>query len=140
MAYEKQTWNTGDIITADKLNHMEDGIDGILVVTITDTVDLENPQTHTITGDYTYAEISAAIDAGKDVILKESSNNGISDSYWYYRLLEYVSTPNNNLGRVRFYKLSWAVNDDDTSFSVDALELLESTGLWYKVGVSTFFS
>lgn len=28
MAYEKQTWQSGDIITAEKLNHMEDGIDG----------------------------------------------------------------------------------------------------------------
>ena len=26
MAYEKQTWTTGDIITAEKLNHIEDGI------------------------------------------------------------------------------------------------------------------
>ena len=26
MAYTKQTWNNGDVITADKLNHMEDGI------------------------------------------------------------------------------------------------------------------
>ena len=28
MAYEKQTWTTGEVITADKLNHMEDGIAG----------------------------------------------------------------------------------------------------------------
>lgn len=26
MAYTKQTWECGDIITAEKLNHMEDGI------------------------------------------------------------------------------------------------------------------
>ena len=26
MAYEKQTWHTGDVITESKLNHMEDGI------------------------------------------------------------------------------------------------------------------
>lgn len=26
MNYEKQTWQTGDIITAEKLNHIEDGI------------------------------------------------------------------------------------------------------------------
>ena len=26
MSYEKQTWTTGDVITADKMNHMEDGI------------------------------------------------------------------------------------------------------------------
>ena len=28
MSYEKQTWATGDVITANKLNHMEDGIAG----------------------------------------------------------------------------------------------------------------
>lgn len=37
MSYTKQTWNTGDVITAQKLNHMEDGIAncGLFVVTIT---------------------------------------------------------------------------------------------------------
>lgn len=29
MAYEKQMWNDGDIITKEKLNHIEDGIAGI---------------------------------------------------------------------------------------------------------------
>ena len=28
MAYQKNTWETGDTITAEKLNHMEDGIAG----------------------------------------------------------------------------------------------------------------
>ena len=41
MAYEKQTWANGDIITAQRLNHMEDGIAASssnydLMVTITD--------------------------------------------------------------------------------------------------------
>ena len=26
MAYEKQTWQSGDVITAAKMNHIEDGI------------------------------------------------------------------------------------------------------------------
>lgn len=30
MAYTKQTWNTGDIITAEKLNHIEDGLEELL--------------------------------------------------------------------------------------------------------------
>lgn len=35
MAYVKQTWATGDVITAEKLNHMEDGIgDGIKLIHI----------------------------------------------------------------------------------------------------------
>lgn len=29
MAYEKQTWATGQVITADKLNHMESGIEAV---------------------------------------------------------------------------------------------------------------
>lgn len=28
MAYTKQTWTTGDTVTADKLNHIESGIEG----------------------------------------------------------------------------------------------------------------
>ena len=37
MSYEKQTWTTGDIIMAEKLNHMENGIknNGPLVVNVT---------------------------------------------------------------------------------------------------------
>lgn len=27
MSYTKQTWQTGDTITAEKLNHIEDGVD-----------------------------------------------------------------------------------------------------------------
>lgn len=29
MSYEKNTWNKGDVITSAKLNHMEDGVEGI---------------------------------------------------------------------------------------------------------------
>lgn len=39
MAYEKQTWTTGEVITQEKLNHMEDGIENayeIPAVTETD--------------------------------------------------------------------------------------------------------
>lgn len=42
MAYTKQTWTTGDTVTASKLNHMEDGIaegggsGGAMIVTVSD--------------------------------------------------------------------------------------------------------
>jgi len=43
MAYEKQTWTTGEVITEEKLNHIEDGIanagDGVLVVNMNQTKD-----------------------------------------------------------------------------------------------------
>lgn len=56
MSYEKQTWATGDIVTADKLNHMEDGISAVgggydaeFHVTIVDDAPV-------ITTDATYSE------------------------------------------------------------------------------------
>lgn len=58
MAYTKQTWTTGDTITASKLNHMEDGIaegggGGALIVTEVDS-----------TLDKTFAEIYNALSSG----------------------------------------------------------------------------
>ena len=48
MAYEKQTWANGDLITAEKLNHMEDGIaqggGGVLTVNVTVTEDAVNEE------------------------------------------------------------------------------------------------
>lgn len=32
MAYEKHTWETGEVITAEKLNHMEDGVGEVFIV------------------------------------------------------------------------------------------------------------
>lgn len=41
MAYEKNNWQTGDVITKEKLNHMEEGISnaGNLYLTLTPLVD-----------------------------------------------------------------------------------------------------
>ena len=57
MAYEKHTWETGEKITAEKLNNLEDGVSGnggILLVTA--TYDGQNYQ-----ADKTFSEILEAI-------------------------------------------------------------------------------
>ena len=71
MAYEKQTWKTGDVITQEKLNHMEDGIAGggdspVLIV------ELEHPAVSggSSTASATFDEIVEAMDNGKFVVAK----------------------------------------------------------------------
>ena len=94
MSYEKQTWATGDVITAAKLNHMEDGIAGVcgLVVLCTVTAGENDAETYTL--NKTYSEISSAFLNGKNVNIYSSGDNGKSvqvlkafgdngtDSYW----------------------------------------------------------
>lgn len=65
MSYIKQTWETGDIITAEKLNNMEDGIaggaGGVMNVTTTD----DGAQ---LVMNKTFAEIKAAYLVGTTII------------------------------------------------------------------------
>ena len=67
MAYTPTVWETGDVITAEKLNKAEKGIaeasDAAFYVTFTDDGE-------TATADKTMDEIEAAISAGKAVFCK----------------------------------------------------------------------
>jgi len=65
--YEKQTWKNGDVITEDKLNHMEDGIASCGMFIVGSTYD-KSTQTETL--DKTYKEIVDAFNAGQNVIFK----------------------------------------------------------------------
>lgn len=73
MSYEKQTWVNGEVITADKLNHMENGIaDGgggsgsdNFIVTI-------NPG-DSITADKTFDEVKQAWLSGSVILFKMPS-------------------------------------------------------------------
>lgn len=65
MSYTPTDWKTGDVITAEKLNNMENGIEnsGVLVAAITD-----NGSSYSC--DKTSAEIKAAMDAGVPAYFK----------------------------------------------------------------------
>lgn len=62
MAYTPNTWATGDTITAQKLNNMEQGIanaGGMVVPTFTDTGEQQ------FSCDITFAAVNAAVKAGR---------------------------------------------------------------------------
>lgn len=69
MAYTKQTWNNGDIITADKMNHMEDGIassDAMIVRSVDDDGTF-------IIYDKTWQEVTNALKNGMPVYILEET-------------------------------------------------------------------
>ena len=61
MSYTKYTWETGEVITAAKLNNMEDGIDDKLIVTML------NSTTGEI--DASYNDMLSAWTAKKNIVL-----------------------------------------------------------------------
>lgn len=67
MSYTKQTWANGDVITAEKLNHMEEGIsaNGVLVVG-------QQISGNTMTLDKTWQEIRGALLTGGAIIAAEA--------------------------------------------------------------------
>ena len=69
MSYEKQTWANGDVITAEKLNHIEDGVASAsgeeYVVTFTE---ISGSSGGAFTSDKTATEAKAAYDAGQKVV------------------------------------------------------------------------
>lgn len=66
MAYIKQNWQDGDIITAEELNHIEDGVAYNRTMTVND-----NDRTL----DKTWQEIYDAATSGLVIYIKDSSNN-----------------------------------------------------------------
>lgn len=87
MSYTKQTWATGDIITADKMNHMEDGIadsggGGAFLINISD-----DGGRYTLSK--TWKEIKDALTSGKQCI---AIYEDLEDTYPFsnYYLLGYM--------------------------------------------------
>lgn len=98
MAYEKHTWETGETITAEKLNHMEDGIaDGVSGITViaqfqreedTDEFSLDSIN-------YTFKEVMDAVTSGKSVslIVKYRTRKGHDDTPYDYLSMETEAQP-----------------------------------------------
>lgn len=91
MAYQKQTWRCGEVVTADKLNHMEDGIancggGSTLRVNIANI----DPTEGKITYDKTWQEVHDALESGMDVTYQHphSYPSGI-----YLRIFDTLSIP-----------------------------------------------
>ena len=70
MAYEKKTWVTGEVIKAEHLNHIEEGIESNGVLFVDETVTTES-RNKIFTLSKTWQEIHDALYGGKMVIIKQ---------------------------------------------------------------------
>lgn len=67
MAYEKHTWQTGETITAEKLNNLEEGIEEAKNKSFLVTFNHIGGSLSSIEADKTYEEIVEAFNKGMDV-------------------------------------------------------------------------
>ena len=88
MSYTKQTWVTGDTITAEKLNHIEDGIGsgGSLIVEMT----LEGEESHILESNILTTDMASAFTNGIIVILHIPEVAQFSVQESYAMLLGYI--------------------------------------------------
>lgn len=96
MAYEPTTWQTGDVVTAEKLNKLENGVVGSsssenLIATLT-----YNEADDYFALDKSWRDIKNALDAGGIVVAKnayeESSGPVITDIWYLYSTMS-VDSP-----------------------------------------------
>lgn len=112
MAYEKQTWQNGDTITAEKLNHMEDGIAEFFLITV--TANKSNTTFSDVVLDKTTDEIQNALASRKIIIIrliyKVSGTYG--DTYTTIYMLPYVVSTGSESFFVNFYGYAVDSNPD----------------------------
>ena len=93
MNYTPNIWTTGDIITAEKLNHMEGGIENQNAFEITFTTTGTR-----VESEQTFNEIKAAMAAGKYCFC--ANKNGIGT---VVALADFFDSPYNPSGSVTMY-------------------------------------
>ena len=73
MGYNKTTWETGDIVTAEKLNNIENGISAAGQILLVHEIYDESLNTYTL--DKTWQEIHDAMEVGLAILFPVLGNN-----------------------------------------------------------------
>ena len=120
MSYDKQTWQTGDVITANKLNHMEDGIassgGGRFVATATFDEEAEGWYT-----DYTAQEIYDAFENGMDIWIKLSYDEAFAYMNAINAFITYTDESKTTVGQFDVLVLSLDGNTFNSFATQDSM-------------------
>lgn len=93
MSYTKTTWATGDVVSSEKLNHLEQGVydasNGTFIITVTPDTEADGGS---CTADKTFAEVLDAYNNGKLPIVLFYSNPAFSEILYPYSIVNFSST------------------------------------------------
>ena len=112
MAYEPKTWVTGEVITAEKLNHIEQGIETATTLYVTVT---QEDTTYTLS--HSYTEIYNAVTAGKNVYIIVAE-----EGYFEKQGAFTVRPSSTDLETTYPYSLSVHINASDLNFESDTAD------------------
>lgn len=109
MAYEKTEWKNGDTITAEKLNHMEDGIaegggSGGELLVVNAVPESEGSSAYNF--DKTFGEIWEVYKSGRPIVINMEHQHGILESI-YYTFVPEGEYPGYAQGDVKFCNTIW---------------------------------
>ena len=104
MAYEPKTWTCGEVVTADALNHMEQGIadaGGVEVFVVNFDARGTSSSSYTVTADKTFAEVVEAHNRGAVIVFHTKEQFG-SNPYAVYSALATARTTFNEQSELIF--------------------------------------
>ena len=141
MAYIKTNWNSGDLITAEKLNHLEEGIEDALPKGETPTK-LPNPNKLTFTGG-----ISASYDGSSAVTVNMAGISGVSDdmasSLWSI-ISKMMEGESPSTDEIESFRVAWDVDkiqfpdlppvEDDPAEWLTAREMVDAMTIGWNLG------
>lgn len=132
MSYTKNSWSTGDTITAEKLNHLERGVydasegaGGPVRVPFTVEVDAQGHLTATTTAEI--GPVMAAVSAGKMVIVDVTSPVGtvfhapLTAHNATHLVFDVVTQEDTDVMTATLYHIGWTTGDVDFAMSEIAL-------------------
>lgn len=123
MSYNKTTWANGDVITAEKLNNIETGVEGAnnpLIVNVTWDDEEEKG-----VADKTFGEIRTALENGQLVYLHNISDdsNGLSVSFHIIYGISYnISEGEFAYGSLESSFQGFSVSVSEAPYTLEALD------------------
>lgn len=129
MAYEKHTWETGETITAEKLNNLEEGIEEAKNKSFLVTFNHIGGSLSSIEADKTYEEIVEAFNKGMDV-------SGYSKLHGMYLMVSHK--PNASSSTITFSGLSvTSIGSDGNRATLVTYTITDSNVVRYCIAYAT---